>query len=276
MVSALICGVVFTGCDSEEAEKTVDGLFVFGVRSGAVPIVDKRDFVFSGDDIISFNIRNGEIVFTESTLDEIVSRTGLYSELSFYIDNKPVFVPPITIHSPISSVSMDDLEFRIWESKIYLREFYQRYDWMPEVERERKKKEQEETAQKRKKELEVFIKYLSETGKIIDRETPDPFEEAENGVYSVELSDTIKNTESFYHTFVLGDEEGATIIEQAKHYEKSELTRNAGTNMNVLYHYKPVAGFKGQDCVVIEVHYNKTGVGPADIQTMKINFTVIP
>ena len=73
---------------------------------------------------------------------------------------------------------------------------------------------------------------------------------------------------------MLGDEEGAAIKVQAEHYEKSELVRDESTNMNVDYYYKPIAGFVGKDYVIIEVCYNKTGVGPADIQTVRINFTI--
>ena len=89
-----------------------------------------------------------------------------------------------------------------------------------------------------------------------------------------EINVTLKNTESYHQTFVLGDEEGATIKVQAQHYEKSEFIRDESTNMNVVYHYKPITDFVGKDYVVIEVCYNKTGVGPTDIQTVKINFTI--
>jgi hypothetical protein len=95
-----------------------------------------------------------------------------------------------------------------------------------------------------------------------------------SGGYITNESDaTLKNTESYYRTFVLGDEEGAIIKVQAAHAEKSELIRDASTNMSVVYHYKPVSDFIGQDEVVIEVHYNKTGVNPV-VETVKINFTV--
>ena len=44
--------------------------------------------------------------------------------------------------------------------------------------------------------------------------------------------------------------------------------------MNVEYRYKPIVDFVGKDYVVIEVCYNKTGVGPTEIETVRINFTI--
>jgi len=86
---------------------------------------------------------------------------------------------------------------------------------------------------------------------------------------------TLKNTESYSRTFVLGDEEGAVIMYQAQHYEKSELVRDESTNMNVEYRYKPTIDFVGNDSVGLEVYYNKTGEDRfAYIETVKINFTI--
>jgi len=86
---------------------------------------------------------------------------------------------------------------------------------------------------------------------------------------------TLKNAESYIRTFVLGDEEGASILYQAQHYEKSELVRDKSTNMNVEYHYKPITDFVGNDNVVLEIHYNKTGeISAAYTETVRINFTI--
>ena len=96
----------------------------------------------------------------------------------------------------------------------------------------------------------------------------------EHATKEEEINKTLKNTESYYETFVVGDEEGAIIKVQAMHYEKSELIRDESTNFNAQYHYKPIADFVGKDYVVIEVHKNKTGIGPVEIETVKINFTI--
>ena len=84
---------------------------------------------------------------------------------------------------------------------------------------------------------------------------------------------TLKNTESYFHNFHLsGDEEGASIKVQAKYYEMSEIYRDE--YMNVIYHYKPLADFVGNDFVVVETYSNKTGVGAGITRRVKLNFTI--
>jgi hypothetical protein len=75
-----------------------------------------------------------------------------------------------------------------------------------------------------------------------------------------EINVTLKNTESYSHTFVLGDEEGASIKVQAQHHENSELVRDESTNMNVEYRYKPITDFVGNDYVVLEVYIKQEKV----------------
>ena len=57
----------------------------------------------------------------------------------------------------------------------------------------------------------------------------EPLTQVINGLTN-EINVTLKNTESYSQTFVLGDEEGASIKVQAQHYEKSELVRDESTN----------------------------------------------
>jgi hypothetical protein len=84
---------------------------------------------------------------------------------------------------------------------------------------------------------------------------------------------TIKNTDSYYHNFYLsGDEEGASIKVQAKHYEISELYRDE--HMNVIYYYKPLVDFVGDDFVIVETYSNKTGIGAGTTRRVKLNFTI--
>jgi hypothetical protein len=92
---------------------------------------------------------------------------------------------------------------------------------------------------------------------------------------SNETNVTLKNTESYSRTFVLGDEEGASIAVQAQHYETSELVRDASTNFNVVYRYKPTTDFVGNDYVILHIYYNKTGESSsAYTETERINFTI--
>jgi len=65
----------------------------------------------------------------------------------------------------------------------------------------------------------------------------------------IELSSSEEYT---YDLKVSGDEEGATIVTQAKHFEKSELVRNASTNYSIVYKYKAIDGYEGNDFVEIK------------------------
>jgi len=45
--------------------------------------------------------------------------------------------------------------------------------------------------------------------------------------------------------------------------------------MNVEYRYKPTSGFVGNDYVILEIYYNKTGENSsAYTETERINFTI--
>ena len=157
IIPALICGVVFIGCNPEMVEKT--------------------DFITS-DDIISFNVNSSEIVFTQEKVNEILSHIDQRQELQLFIGNKPVFVPPIMIFclegdrycgSPLPWAGLNDLGLIIFNSKVcLLTEGYMPSALLPDDEKKVILKKQEETSKKRKKELEVLIKHLSKAGKIVE------------------------------------------------------------------------------------------------------------
>ena len=175
IIPALICGAMLTNCGSDtvepQDEKTIGELYVIGVKSTTVSAGDKTDLVFTGNDIKSYNVSTGEIVFVKSKLDEITSRLFLWSQLDFFLDNKPVFVPPLWIHAPHSSAGAGDLHLRLFGpdfDKICFNMFFNSWEWLPEAEREKKQKEDEEIAKRRTKELDVLISFLKETGKIVE------------------------------------------------------------------------------------------------------------
>ena len=182
IIPALICGIVFTSCEKTEQneQKPTDGLYVIGVKSVTLRTSEESNLVFTDDDIISFDVATGEIVFIDRKVDEIISRISLYSELNFIIDDKPVFVPSIpTMHfegnrfcaSPLPWAWWNDLGLLILNSKAcYLTEGYLPWHFLSSDDNDREAilKQQEENSEKRKKELEVFIEYLRETGKIIE------------------------------------------------------------------------------------------------------------
>ena len=162
LISALICVVMFTNC--EKAEQKTSG-----------------ELSVSGDDIISFNITTGEIIFTDWKQEKIISHASSYSEMHFFIDNKPVFVPSIPTMiwkggflcgSPFPWASMNDLGFLIsLDSKTCcLVEEYLPWHFLSDNANDKEAilKQQEENSKKRSKELDILIEYLRKTGRIVE------------------------------------------------------------------------------------------------------------
>ena len=186
MIPALICGMVFTSCNTEKPEsdeKTTDRLYVVGAKSttksttkSATVPKDKTDLVFTGDDIVSFEVLSGQIIFTDKKFDDIMSRISLHNVLYFFIDDKPVFDPPIQIHYGWD-VSVDDfdLQFRTDGQYIHLTEWYMLVDSLPVADREIQRAEMEANIKHRKKELDVFIEYLDKAGKIVRSDVLPPY-----------------------------------------------------------------------------------------------------
>ena len=180
IISALICGGMLTNCDKAEQneQETAGGLKVIGITLETVSTGEKNDLVFTDNDILSFNVTSGEIVFADRKVNEIISRLNLYSELQFFIDDKPVFVPPLsTTHfdgnrycgSPLPWAGLNDLGFLILNANAcFLVEAYLPWHFLSDNENDREAivREQEENAQKREKEVEVIIEYLRKTDKI--------------------------------------------------------------------------------------------------------------
>ena len=85
IIFALICGLALTGCTADKAEPELidpNGLYVIGTKAGISP-ANMTDLVFTGDDIVSFELITGEIVFTKEKTDKIISRARLYSDLLY-------------------------------------------------------------------------------------------------------------------------------------------------------------------------------------------------
>ncbi len=76
-----------------------------------------------------------------------------------------------------------------------------------------------------------------------------------------------KKYEWFIDSF--GDEEGAGIIKQAKHFKISKVDREKGT-----YYYQPQDEFVGKDSVEIEVSKGSDGASRGDITLYKIKFEI--
>lgn len=90
------------------------------------------------------------------------------------------------------------------------------------------------------------------------------------------ISVTITNSEVYtYNTGIGGDEEGASIIRQANHFEISDIIRNADTMWEAIYNYKAMSGFKGADYVELKLSRGSDGASPpTDIEIIKIEFII--
>ena len=169
IIPALLCGLIFTSCnDDEKTPKSIlsDGLYVIGTNSGGSP-TNMTDLVFSDADIVSFRTGLGDMVFVGEKTAEIISRAKNYSELHFFIDGKPVFLPPINVWYFRDSCSDLDVKFCIFDdNNVQLRDITvgMQIHWV----NEESSLEYAAKMQKRVKELEVLINYLSGKGKIVE------------------------------------------------------------------------------------------------------------
>lgn len=86
---------------------------------------------------------------------------------------------------------------------------------------------------------------------------------------------SIKNTDTYlYDLGSFGDEESASIQKQAKHFEISELNREAYTG-KIIYTYKPKAGFTGTDYVEILTGRGSDGASANNIlYLIRINIKI--
>jgi hypothetical protein len=73
---------------------------------------------------------------------------------------------------------------------------------------------------------------------------------------------SLANSQVYEYPTVGGDEEGARISVQPKHYMTSEIRRNAGTNWVATFVYQPTSGFVGSDYAEIEILTGSNGATP--------------
>lgn len=86
----------------------------------------------------------------------------------------------------------------------------------------------------------------------------------------------ITNSETYeFRTGISGDEEGATIKMQAKHFLVSDIVRNADTKWEAVYVYKPESVYRGTDYVELELSTGSDGASPpTNIEIIKIRIQV--
>ena len=169
LTASALSMVPFIGNSNEEAsenEELTDKLkFVCTPRASGENV--EESVLFTGDDILFYKVKTGEIVFTDSVDHELLkigSKLFNCNALSVYLNDILLF-EKIELFTPVESRTTLDLEFRITfnfygEFKLYFG-FYDYY-WS-----ENNSKAQEENKEKRKAEWDIFIKYFSDRNKII-------------------------------------------------------------------------------------------------------------
>ena len=78
-----------------------------------------------------------------------------------------------------------------------------------------------------------------------------------------------------YKTGISGDEEGASIKQQAQHYQVSEIVRDSTTNWEAVYRYQAKKYYVGGDEVEIETSRGSDGTSPpTEIERIIIKFII--
>jgi len=202
--------------------------FEYGIN---VKMIPPEEFAFTGDDILSYNLTNKEIVFNESVYNNIINNYQIYN---IYI-NDNLLLENIFVTRDINSWVVTDLVL-FHENKFYLcyehpqwHEYMNRLDDFPEDEREMLKTIQKRIDERRKESLDIFIKYLNRNNKIItgidDVKTELPIQ-----IYSTGKSIHINNATGNNSVITVYRIDGTKIAEQT--------TTSQTTTMNV-----PVSGF---------------------------------
>lgn len=73
---------------------------------------------------------------------------------------------------------------------------------------------------------------------------------------------SLASGQTYTYPTVSGDEEGARISTQARHFSVSEIRRDAGTNWVATFVYQPAVGFVGTDRAAIEILTGSDGASP--------------
>ncbi len=77
-----------------------------------------------------------------------------------------------------------------------------------------------------------------------------------------------------YDLNVYGDEEGARITEQARHYSQSDIIRDSTTAWGAFYFYRSNPNYKGPDYVTIETCAGGRGSSCDEYTTIEFEFQI--
>ncbi|MDR2027452.1 MAG: hypothetical protein LBQ01_07835, partial [Prevotellaceae bacterium] len=132
--------------------------------------------VFNGNDIKSFNLTTGELIFSNLTFEQLRSRTENYT-LTFYLGDKELFKSASIGHDTLFILSgkvINDLVFILrgdLNERLYLMDGFPSLDCVKNfgVSETEAARQREANTQKRKAEWDLFIEYLKDTGKVIEK-----------------------------------------------------------------------------------------------------------
>ena len=161
----------FTLRDHFEDENSIDKLYVTGSNKikieefGNASLLLPEEFVFTGDDIISYDSITKEIVFTESVINKLNNN---YRILNIYLDDKPLLENIAIIKPTMSWLGNDLVLYSTIDFKYYLLFLYNNsiHAGMSEEEKEKIIEGRRIQYESRQEPLEIFIKYLADNGKV--------------------------------------------------------------------------------------------------------------
>jgi hypothetical protein len=183
----LVAGIVLSIISCNKDQKVVDkkeGLSVMLVKSSTESglKVSEKELIFTGDDIISFNLSTSEIIFTNEGNKKLSASSfnGASATLNFYLNGEPLFESAIYTAAAYSNFLINDLVlyYSVDDSKYYLSDGYPEIvddvkyhlgEW-PGVwlDADDVRKIREDNAQKRKENFDVFINFLSDANKLVE------------------------------------------------------------------------------------------------------------
>jgi hypothetical protein len=152
-------------------EESTDRLYFMGSRNytdveGKITLLPPEELAFAGDDIRYFNLTTGEIEFNDFKWNYLTSKS--YSVYNIYLNDKLLLENVVYVTGNNSRVFNDLVIYWDVIDKLYLNDGYPNWkNWdiycLPCEERQ---KIRDENTQKRKENWDIFIKYLSDAGKI--------------------------------------------------------------------------------------------------------------
>ena len=124
---------------------------------------EESKFLFSGDQVLLYNLTTGEIRLIFLKPSQLISE----SKLSIFLNDK-CLLDTIPVSTSLSSYMYNDLVFYFDFNKFYLLFGYPPF--IPEhwQDKDKMRKEREENFNKRKEGYDIFIEHLKKNGKIVE------------------------------------------------------------------------------------------------------------